>query len=329
MLHAVGLVGRGPLAPAQVLAVLRVVPEDPVDGAVLFEGQDVGGDAVEEPAVVADDDGAAGETGQRVLERPQDVDVEIVGRLVEEDDVAALGQGFGQVDAVPLPARQHRALLLLVGPVEAERGAVGPGGNGPAADRDEVLAARDLLEDRLPGIEDARLVGVGDLDRLPDPDAPGVGLLRSGYHPQQGRLPGPVGADDADDRARRDADGQVVDEDPLAVGLGDTLELDDDVPEPRPGRYGQLLLFAVALEILAEEIFVGGDAGLALGLAGLGGHADPFQLPGQGALAPRLGLLLDGQPGLFLLEPGGVLPFQGMPSPRSSSRIQPATLSRK
>jgi hypothetical protein len=32
----------------------------PVDVAFAFEGQDVGGDAVEEPAVVADDDDAAG-----------------------------------------------------------------------------------------------------------------------------------------------------------------------------------------------------------------------------------------------------------------------------
>ena len=105
--------------------------------------------------------------------------------------------------------------------------------------------------------------------------------------------------------------GQVVDEGPVAVGLGDTLELDDDVPEPRPGRDGQLLLVAVALEILAEEVLVGGDAGLALGLAGLGRHADPLELAGQGALAPRLGLLLDGQPGLFLLEPGGVVALPG------------------
>ena len=57
--------------------------------AVAFEGQDVGGDAVEEPAVVADDDGAAGEVFQRFFERAQGVDVQVVGGLVQQQDVGA------------------------------------------------------------------------------------------------------------------------------------------------------------------------------------------------------------------------------------------------
>jgi hypothetical protein len=35
-------------------------------------------------AIVADDDGAAGEVEQRLFERPQHVDIEVVGRLVEQ-----------------------------------------------------------------------------------------------------------------------------------------------------------------------------------------------------------------------------------------------------
>jgi hypothetical protein len=35
-------------------------------------------------AVVADDDGAAGEVEQRLFERSKRVDVEVVGRLVEQ-----------------------------------------------------------------------------------------------------------------------------------------------------------------------------------------------------------------------------------------------------
>src|SRR2546430_17327469 len=52
-----------------VLFVLAVVAVEPVDAAVAFEGEDVRGHAVEEPAVVRDDDGAAGEALQRLLER--------------------------------------------------------------------------------------------------------------------------------------------------------------------------------------------------------------------------------------------------------------------
>ena len=71
--------------------------------------------AVEEPAVVGDDHGAAGEVEQRLLERAQGVDVEVVGRLVEQQQVAAAAQQLGQVDAVALAAGELADLLLLVG----------------------------------------------------------------------------------------------------------------------------------------------------------------------------------------------------------------------
>ena len=69
--------------------VVLVVALEPDHLAVALEGEHVRGDAVEEPAVVADDDHAAGEVEQRVLERAQRVDVEVVGRLVEQQQVAA------------------------------------------------------------------------------------------------------------------------------------------------------------------------------------------------------------------------------------------------
>ena len=52
--------------------------------------QDVRGDAVEEPTIVGDDHGAAGEAEQRVFKGFQRLDVQIVGGLVEQQQVAAL-----------------------------------------------------------------------------------------------------------------------------------------------------------------------------------------------------------------------------------------------
>jgi hypothetical protein len=46
--------------PHLVLLVILEIALEPFDMAVAFEGQDVRGDAVGEPAVMADDDGAAG-----------------------------------------------------------------------------------------------------------------------------------------------------------------------------------------------------------------------------------------------------------------------------
>ena len=84
-----GCVGVVAAAPLEVLDVLRVVALEPDDLAVALEGEDVGGDAVEEPAIVRDHDRAAREAQQRLLERAQRLDVEVVGRLVEQQHVAA------------------------------------------------------------------------------------------------------------------------------------------------------------------------------------------------------------------------------------------------
>jgi hypothetical protein len=46
-------------------------------------------DAVEKPAIVGDDHRATGELEQRLFERTQRLDVEIVGGLVEQDQIAA------------------------------------------------------------------------------------------------------------------------------------------------------------------------------------------------------------------------------------------------
>ena len=79
----------GAQAALLVLFVGFEVAFEPVDLAVAFEGQDVGGQAVEEEAVVADHHGAAGEVLQRAFKGAQGLDIEIVGGLVEQDDVAA------------------------------------------------------------------------------------------------------------------------------------------------------------------------------------------------------------------------------------------------
>src|SRR6478609_2056203 len=89
-------------------------------------GEDVRRDAVEEPPVVGDDDGAAGELEQRVLEGAEGLDVEVVGRLVEEQQVAALLEREREVETVALTTGEDARELLLVGALEAELRHVGP-----------------------------------------------------------------------------------------------------------------------------------------------------------------------------------------------------------
>src|ERR1700760_3444748 len=67
--EAMGAVGLGAeLLVAEALVGLEVALE-PADLRVTLEGQDMGGDAVQEPAIVGDHDGAAGEGQQGLLER--------------------------------------------------------------------------------------------------------------------------------------------------------------------------------------------------------------------------------------------------------------------
>ena len=63
---------------------------------------------------------AAGEIDERVLERAQRVDVEIVRRLVEQQHVAAAHERLGEMQAVALAAGQVADLLLLIGAAEVE-----------------------------------------------------------------------------------------------------------------------------------------------------------------------------------------------------------------
>ena len=94
--------------------VVLVVALEPHRLAVAFEREDVRGDAIEKPAIVADDHGAAGVVEQRLFERAQRVDVEVVGRFVEQQQVAALPQQLRQVDAIAFAARQRADLALLL-----------------------------------------------------------------------------------------------------------------------------------------------------------------------------------------------------------------------
>jgi hypothetical protein len=103
--NPVRLVGVGAETLLALGLVALVVALAPDGFAVSLEREHVRGDAVEKPAVVADDHGAAAEVEQRFLERPQRIDVEVVGRLVEQQQVAAALEQLGEMDAVSLAPR--------------------------------------------------------------------------------------------------------------------------------------------------------------------------------------------------------------------------------
>ena len=89
------------------------VPVEDLDVAVALEGQDVRRDAVEEEAVVRDDEHRPCEAQDRLLQRAQRADVQVVRGLVEYEDIAALPHDRSQLGPVPLAARKIFYLLRL------------------------------------------------------------------------------------------------------------------------------------------------------------------------------------------------------------------------
>ena len=95
--------GGGGGAEAEVL----VDAAGQVAQAAVAEQRDlVVGDPLEEVPVVGDDDEGAGPAVEDVLEGGQRVDVEVVGRLVEDEHVRLGHQQAQQLQPPPLPARQ-------------------------------------------------------------------------------------------------------------------------------------------------------------------------------------------------------------------------------
>src|SRR6185503_702999 len=106
----------------------------------------------------------------------------------------------------------------------------------------------------------------------------------------------------------RQRERQVLDEQAVTVALAQVLDLDDGVTEARAGRDGDLELAGRVLGLvrLGEQLLVRAQARLALRLARLGAHTDPFELPRERALARVDRLRLLRHPIELLLEPARV-----------------------
>ena len=107
------------------------------------------GDAVEEPAVVADHQDRSRKLAQRILERAQRLDVEVVRRLVEQQHVRPDQQRLRQVQASAFAAGERSDQLLLIAALEVEAPEIGARRHLEAADLQQVEAAADVVEHRL------------------------------------------------------------------------------------------------------------------------------------------------------------------------------------
>ena len=110
---------------ASLLFVGVEVSFAPMDVTVPFKGQDMGSDSVKEPAVVSNYHHATDEVEDRFYECSQGIDIEVVGRFVEQKHVATSSEEFRQMDAVPFTTGQIADFLFLIGSLEIELGDIG------------------------------------------------------------------------------------------------------------------------------------------------------------------------------------------------------------
>ena len=98
------LIGIDTEATSAIRFIFREVPLKPHDLRLIFKCEHVCGDSVEEPAIVTDDDGAARKTQQAVFKGSQGVDIKIIGRFVEKEDIASARKDLCEMYSISLAA---------------------------------------------------------------------------------------------------------------------------------------------------------------------------------------------------------------------------------
>ena len=226
----------------EVLAVGALV----LDELALIEVEDARDRLVEELEVVADDEEGAPVAAEEPHEPRLGVGVEVVGRLVEEEDVAAGEQDAGELDPPSLAAGEDVDGKVHAVGGEAEAGAdpsdlglgrvaavglvvlLGLGVAGDVAVRGILLEAEAQLLDALrlfvepPSAEDvaegggvdAAAPGAGLLEEVPEgalaQNGAAVGRALAGDDLQHARLAGAVAADEPDRVTGADGEGRLV-----------------------------------------------------------------------------------------------------------------------
>src|SRR5213079_1666594 len=100
---------------------------------------------------------------------------------------------------------------------------------------------------------------------------------------------------------------QVLEEQPLAVALGNRLRLEHEISEPGSRRDVDLDAVELHAFLLGEQALVRREARLRFRVPCPRAHLHPFELTRERPAPRGLLLLLCSQPRLLLLEPGGVV----------------------
>ncbi len=192
--------------------------------AAAVQAEHHGRDAIEQVAVVGDQHQGAGEIGEAVFEDFEGGNVEVVGGLVEQQDVGGLQHEAGDQDARLLAAGEAGHGTVQLPGIEEKT--LGPSGDvdGPVLEDDGIAVSAEPLSERLLAIQlFARLIEVDDAQRAGAFHGAGIHGDLAGENAQQRGLAGAVQAQQSQARARRQREAQVAKQGAPAEFLRDIL----------------------------------------------------------------------------------------------------------
>src|ERR1700680_729269 len=182
--------------------------------------------------------------------------------------------------------REVADALLLIRTLEVETPEIRPRRHFDLSNLEEIEPPAHVVEDGLGVVERfATLIDDAEFDRCTDRNLSRIGTFAACDHSEERRLAGPIGADDADDRARRDAEVDVVHQEPLAVRLANPGKFDHAIPKTVGDGNEYLLGLVAALIFVTRKFLKARDAALALGVSPLSAGANPLELPLERFLA--------------------------------------------
>ena len=201
-----------------------------------FPGDHAGHGAVEEVAVVADQDHGAGIVRDQFLQQVERLEVEVVGRFVQHQQVRRAREGACEHQPPALPARERRERRArLLGREQEVLHVADHVARLPAHMHLVAAPFGQCLGQGDRGIEArALLVEPHHLEPGAQAHLARIRGQHAGQHVEQRGLARAVRAHDADAVAADDAGGEIPHDEAFAIGLGDALGRDDEVA--RPGR---------------------------------------------------------------------------------------------
>lgn len=143
----------------EVSEVIVVVSGIEDDLAVAFEGEDMGADAVQEVAIVTDDDQGALKGDEGFLKHAEGRQIEVVCGFIQKEDVSAAFEDFGEEHPAPFSPTELGDGLGDAILREEEATEVAAQGDVFGTESDGIASFADFFPDGFSGIDlDAVLV---------------------------------------------------------------------------------------------------------------------------------------------------------------------------